>query len=135
MSPKTANYGLLLFDALALLGFYILFQEHFLVVSQIDSHSERIIFDTGLYYLLLFSVFPLVRIVQMVALIAKTKEFHWNLDLLFIVWFILCLVLANAIPYKMQKDLIATGYQYCGRMESYRVARGSRNIYQFSECK
>ena len=135
MTPETANYGLLFFDALASSGLYFMLREHLGVISQMYSHSERIVFDTGLYYLLLFSIFPLMRIVQAVILIAKAKDYHKNLNLLFVAWFILCLILANVIPYKIKKDLIASGYHYCGQMELHRISRGSNTIYQLSECE
>lgn len=135
MTPKTANYGLLIFDALALSGLYFMLREHFGVVSQIYNLSERIVFDTGLYYLLLFSIFPLIRIVQTVILISKARDYHKKLNLLFVVWFILCLVMANVIPYKIKMDLVANGYHYCGQMESHRISRGSNTIYRLSECE
>ena len=135
MTNKTANWVLVFFDLLALGSLYFLFHEHIAVISNLNNKADQIIFDTGLYYLILFTIFPLIRIVQLTVFISKAKNYQKEVNIIFITWFILCLVFANLFPYQVKSDLRIAGYHYCGNKDTHRISRGSSTIYLLSECQ
>ncbi len=135
MTSRTANFVLIIFDLLMLGAIYYLFHEHSAIISSINSKVNQITFDTGLYYLILGTILPLLRIIQLTVVISKARNYHKTANIIIVAWFVLCLVFANLFPYHVKSRLKNSGYHYCGDKATHRIFRGSNSIYKLSDCK
>ena len=130
MKNKTANWMLLIFDLFAIGGLSYLFFEHFSVMSKIDKRIYTIEVDTGVYCLILLSIFPLLRIIQLYLLVTKKKHYHNTLNIFFIFYFIFCLSFAYLCPGYVTSRLVNAGYQYHSQDQLHRVSRGTTKLFK-----
>jgi hypothetical protein len=69
MTVKQANIALVLLDVLCACSFYVLVCDHSAMMDSIDIKADKVLLDTGLYYLFLATLSPLIRVIQLTAML------------------------------------------------------------------
>jgi len=137
MNQKTAQIIFVIFNLLALPIVAFTGYEFCTVNAAINQKNEIIPFDTGIYYLLLASVFWIMALIQTVGKRGEqgAKLVEKYASMILIGWFIFMLAAANAIPYYLQGRIQNLGYYTCDDpKEISRIARGSSIIYSKNKC-
>ena len=130
MTPRTANLVLLGFDILALGCLFLLYVEHSSLISSIEGNTDSITLDTGIYYLILATLFPLIRLIQAYVYFSKAKRYQKTVCIALIAWLCLSLAFANLLPRHAKSVLDQAGYSYCGDKPSNRLSLGAYEEYR-----
>lgn len=130
MTPRTANLVLLGFDIFALGCLFLLYVEHSKLISSIEGNTYSILFDTGIYYLILATLFPLIRLIQAYVYFSKAKHYQKTVCIALITWLCFCLAFANLLPRHIKSALNKAGYSYCGDKPSSRLSFGAYEKYR-----
>jgi len=137
MNQKTAQIIFITFNLLALPIVAFVFYEFYQVNSAISRLDETIPFDSGLYYLLLASVFWVMGIIQYVGKKGgQGKQYvEKYASVMLVGWFIGILVSANLIPFYLQEKINKLAYIPCDDpREVSRLAKGVSIIYSKTDC-
>ena len=130
MTPRTANLILLGFDIFALGCLFLLYVEHSKLISSIEGNTQSIILDTGIYYLILATLFPLIRLIQAYVYFTRARRYQKTVCIALITWLCFCLAFANLLLRHIKSALNATGYSHCGDKPSNRLSFGAYEEYR-----
>lgn len=136
MRIETANKALLFLAFLGLAAVGYLVYDFVQVKSSIEEGRPSIYFDTGTYYLVLGSVFPLLAAIQIIGKNKDGQRVARYANPLLVVWFIASLLLAIIVPRYLTKTLENASYTACvDPREISRLFPGRSYIYTKLTCE
>lgn len=135
MNQKTAQWCFVGINILAIPFSSFAIYDHIRILSSIDADTPSIHVFTGMPYFHIVSLFWVMLFVQQIIVRTNSKFFVKNVNKIFIIWFIACLVTANIISYHLSSELSEAGYHPCKHPNAVSsTGRGTTYIYQKTPC-
>jgi hypothetical protein len=136
MSPKKAQIVLVIINLLAIPAVGYAIYVFFSVKHAIANNEPQIPFDSGVFYYLLASIFWIFSIIQYAGLRGGKAYVPKFAAPLAVGWFVAMLILANVIPYFLEKSLEDAAYVKCKDIrEISRVSRGESSVFKKGGCE
>lgn len=136
MTGKTAQKIFIIFNLLAFVAVGYAVSDFIFVLSSIRAEQDVIPFDTGVFYLLLMSIFWVMSIIQFSGHRNEQSKILKYANQLAIGWFLFMMLLANLVPYYLTLKLEDAGYVGCDDpKEISRVGRGESYLYIRQDCQ
>jgi len=133
MNRKTAQLLLGVFNLLAIVAVIYVINDYLRVTDAIHQKHTEIDFDSGIYYLLLMSVFWPITAVEFIGLVNAQHRLVQHSQVVIIAWFIVMLILSHIIPYQLTHKMQGAGYiAYDDPAEISRVSKGESLIYKLN---
>lgn len=136
MNKKTAKIIMIVLNLLAIPAVFFTAYDAVRIYDAVEINADIIPFDTGTYYFLLASILWLISALEIIQSKWQSNWFAQKASHVIAGWFIFCLILANIIPYHLEKKITDAGYIPCHNQEEIsRVAKGESLIFQKSDCE
>ena len=135
MDPKKAQIFFVIANILAFPVVGYAFYDFYVVKTALANGELQIPFDSGIYYLLLGSVFWVLLVIQTIGRKNPNSKLLKYASPILVIWFISILVLANVLSAYLVGEFESAGYVKCDDpAEVSRVSRGESSIYVKGSC-
>lgn len=136
MTKKSPTYLLLGLSIAALFAVAYILYDAITIINAISNSQNIIQYDSGVYYLLLLSVFWLMSFIEYKGRKNGLESVSSYTGKSIIIWFLVTLLLANIIPFYWQHKFESHGYTACHDPEEInRVARGDSFVMMKGTCE
>ena len=136
MSNRVGFYTIVGFNILSVPIVYYTVYTGLEVLESLHNKEPQILFDNGLFYYLLITIFWLFFIIELLGYtkyIGRIKE--WLAPAI-IGWFGITLLLAILLPEILHQKFVSAGYHACDDpAEISRISKGENVIYTLSTCR
>jgi len=136
MKKKPPVFFLFAMSVAALFAVVYALYDAISVINAITNNQNIIPYDSGIYYLLLLSVFWLMSFIEYTGRKNGLESVSTYAGKSIVIWFLATLLLANIIPWYLQHEFDTHEYFAChDPAEINRVTRGESFIMKKGACE
>lgn len=136
MSPRLAYSISTFFLALSFAGVWFVLTDFYQARSQLQDGVELVVVDTGLFYILVLSVFWPIFAAELIGRRVAPGRLAKPLTIVLVIWFVGSASLAYLLGAKLQGDADASGYSVCLHPDDrYRTFLGKTLVFSLDSCE
>lgn len=136
MSSRLASSMLTLLLVLSVVAVWFVLTDFYQCRSQLDDGAELVVVDTGLFYLLVLSVFWPIFAADLIGRRVAPGRLAKPLTLLLVIWLLGSASLAHLLGTELQDDARESGYSVCPHPDDqYRTFWGKTLVFSLGSCE